>query len=130
MVRRNTIQRELVLNAVRSLKNHATAEEIFHMIKQAHPSIGRGTVYRNLNILAEEGKIRKVEVIGGPDRFDHICEKHFHVRCIKCGRLFDIELESVPELKPKTKDSGDMQFLDYDIMFKGICPDCQETEET
>ena len=128
MVRRNTIQRELILNAVHSLKNHATAEEIYNMIKQAHPSIGRGTVYRNLNILAEEGKIRKVEVIGSPDRFDHICEKHFHVRCIKCGRLFDIELESVPELKPKTKDSGDMQFLDYDIMFKGICPDCQEKE--
>lgn len=128
MVRRNTIQRELVLNAVHSLKNHATAEEIYNMIKQAHPSIGRGTVYRNLNILAEEGKIRKVEVIGSPDRFDHICEKHFHVRCIKCRRLFDIELEPIPELKPKTKDSQDMQFLDYDIMFKGICPDCQETE--
>ena len=128
MVRRNTIQKELVLNAVRSLKNHATADEIYHMIKQAYPSIGRGTVYRNLNILAEEGKIRKVEVIGSPDRFDHICEKHFHVRCIKCGRLFDIELEPVPELKPKRKDSTDMQFLDYDIMFKGICPDCQEKE--
>ena len=128
MVRRNTIQKELVLNAVRSLKNHATADEIYHMIKQAYPSIGRGTVYRNLNILAEEGKIRKVEVLGSPDRFDHICEKHFHVRCIKCGRLFDIELEPVPELKPKRKDSTDMQFLDYDIMFKGICPDCQEKE--
>lgn len=128
MVRRNTIQRELILNAVRSLKNHATADDIYNMITKEHPSVGKGTVYRNLNILAEEGKIRKIEVTGGPDCFDHICEKHHHVRCIKCGRLFDVDVEPFPELKPRLKDSSDMQFLDYDILFKGICSDCRKTK--
>ncbi len=128
MVRRNTIQRELILNAVRSLKNHATADDIYNMIMKEHPAVGKGTVYRNLNILAEEGEIRKIEVIGGPDCFDHICEKHYHVRCIKCGRLFDVDVEPFPELKPRIKDSSNMQFLDYDILFKGICSDCQKTK--
>lgn len=48
MIKRNTIQREMVLNAVNSLCCHATAEEIFEAIAKNHPNIGRGTVYRNL----------------------------------------------------------------------------------
>ena len=127
MIRRNTIQKNLILNTVHDLKKHATADDIYNIIAQKQPSVSKATVYRNLNILAEEGKIRKIEVAGGPDFFDYICEKHFHVRCIKCGQIFDVELEPFPELKPSTRNSSSMQFLDYDILFKGICSDCQET---
>ncbi|MGN0326633.1 MAG: Fur family transcriptional regulator [Lachnospiraceae bacterium] len=128
MVRRNTIQKELILHAVQCLQNHATANDIYNMITKEHPSIGKGTVYRNLNILAEEGKIRKIEVTGGPDCFDHICEKHCHVRCIRCGRLFDVDVEPFPEIRPKINQPADMEFLDYDILFKGICSDCRNAK--
>ena len=50
MERRNTIQRDITLQAVRSLGNHATADEIYAYVSQEHPRIGRGTIYRNLNI--------------------------------------------------------------------------------
>ena len=43
---------------------------MYEFIKEAYPSIGKGTVYRNLDILAEEGALRKVEVPDGPNRFD------------------------------------------------------------
>ena len=56
MERRNTIQKDLVLKTVQGLKRHLTAEEVYEFIKKDHPTIGKGTVYRNLGILAEEAK--------------------------------------------------------------------------
>ena len=128
MERRNTIQKELVLHAVRSLKGHVTAEEVHALILKEHLSIGKGTVYRNLNILAEEEKIKKVEIPNGPDRFDYTVREHYHVRCIECNQIFDVDMEEISDLKKRIRDTHGIQFLDYDILFKGICPDCQQNE--
>ncbi len=126
MIRRTTIQKELILNAVISLHNHPTADEVYKLVQASHPHISKGTVYRNLNCLAEEGKIRKIEVPEGPDRFDHICTPHYHIHCCKCDRAFDVDMEVVSDLIDKVKDTQGFCFLDYDILFKGICPDCQK----
>lgn len=131
MERRNTIQKDLVLKTVQGLKRHLTAEEVYEFIKKDHPTIGKGTVYRNLGILAEEGAIRKVEVPDGPDRFDFTLKNHYHVECIRCGEVFDVDMAEVTDLNERIHDTHGMQFLNYDIFFKGICPVCRakETEE-
>lgn len=131
MERRNTIQKELVLQTVQGLKRHLTAEEVYEFIKKDHPTIGKGTVYRNLGILAEEGAIRKVEVPDGPDRFDFTLKNHYHVECIRCGEIFDVDMDEVTDLSERIHDTHGVQFLNYDIFFKGICPACRakETEE-
>ena len=129
MERRNTIQKELVLKAVNSLMCHATADEIYSHIKKDYPSIGKGTVYRNLNILAMEEKILKIEVPGDPDRFDHTIEKHYHAKCIKCGKIFDVDMEPVINLEGYIKDKKGIEIVDYDILFKGICKECKEEEK-
>ena len=131
MERRNTIQKDLVLKTVQGLKRHLTAEEVYEFIKIDHPTIGKGTVYRNLGILAEEGAIRKVEVPDGPDRFDFTLKNHYHVECIRCGEVFDVDMDEVTDLNERIHDTHGMQFLNYDIFFKGICPVCRakETEE-
>lgn len=124
MERRNTIQREITLEAVRGLGNHATADEIYSFVNRTHPRIGKGTIYRNLNILAQEGKIRRIEIPGGPDCFDHNCEEHHHMRCIRCGRVFDVDLKPLPGLDELIRDPQGMEFHEYHILFKGVCPDC------
>ncbi len=129
MERRNTIQRDITLQAVRSLKNHATADEIYTYVSQEHPRIGKGTIYRNLNILAEEGKIRKLEIPGGPDCFDHNCTEHHHMRCVRCGRVFDVDLKPLPKLDDLVRAPQGMEFHDYHILFKGACPDCRKQQE-
>lgn len=128
MEKRNTIQKELVLDAVLCMHHHVTADEVYEFIRKDHPTIGKGTVYRNLAVLTEEGKIQKVEIPDGPDRFDYITDKHFHVRCVKCGRVFDVEMEKIPELWELVKDSNGVTILDYDILFKGICEECKKGE--
>ena len=52
----------MVLDAVNEMHRHVTADQIYTFIKEKYPSIGRGTVYRNLGILVKEDKVRKVEV--------------------------------------------------------------------
>lgn len=128
MERRNTIQKDLVLKTVQELKRHLTADEVYEFIKKEHPTIGRGTVYRNLKILVEEGAIRKVEVPDSSDRFDFTLKDHYHVKCVKCGDIFDVDMEQLPDLKAKIRDTHGMEFLEYDIFFKGICPACRTTE--
>ena len=125
MMKRNTIQRALVLEAVNRLKCHATADEVYEDIAKEHPHISRATVYRNLNLLSETGDIRKIETPGGADRFDHQTHDHCHVRCEKCGRFFDVDMEYVTGLEKGIRDSHGFAFTGYDILFRGICPDCQ-----
>ena len=125
MERRHTIQKELVLNAVRSMKSHVTADEVYALIIQSHPSVGKGTVYRNLNLLAQEGEIRKIEIPNGPDRFDFTIRNHYHVRCIKCDKIFDVDMDASEDLRGRIHETHGIRFLDYDILFKGICPECQ-----
>lgn len=125
MEKRHTIQKELVLNAVRSLKRHVTADEVYAYIHANHPSIGKGTVYRNLSILVEEGEIRKVEIPEGPDRYDFTLKEHYHVQCVKCHAVMDVDMDAIADLIPHIHDTHGVQFLKYDILFKGVCPSCQ-----
>ena len=129
MDRRNTLQKALILRAVCDLKRHLTADEVYEFVKRDHPSIGKGTVYRNLAILTEEGAIRKVEVPDGSDRFDFTLKNHYHVRCVKCGEVFDVDMDEIPDLQKKIHDTHGMEFLTYDIFFKGICPECRAQEK-
>ena len=126
MERRNTKQRQLVLEVVRQHGGHISADEVYLKAREIDPSISRGTIYRNLNILAEEGKIRKLKIPDGPDRFDHNCTEHHHMRCVCCGRLFDVDLKPLPKLDDLIRDPQGMEFHDYHILFKGVCPDCRK----
>ena len=124
--RRNTIQKDLVRNAVCEMKRHVTANEVYEFVKESYPTIGKGTVYRNLDILVEEGDLRKVEVPDGPNRFDITLKNHYHVRCVNCGEISDVDMDEIPGLLEKNYDTHGTDFLGYDILFKGICPKCQK----
>lgn len=48
-------QREDLLSVLKNSKSHPTAEELYNSIKKKIPSVSRGTVYRNLKNLVDEG---------------------------------------------------------------------------
>lgn len=128
MIKRNTIQCSLVYETVNRLKRHATADEVYEAIAAEHPHISRGTVYRNLNQLFESGKIRKVEVPDGADRFECGCNEHYHARCTKCGRIFDVDMAYIPDLEKSIRDPHGFAFSGHDILFKGVCSACNSTQ--
>ena len=124
MSNRHTLQRSLILEAVKELHCHATADEIYDLIVMKHPNISRGTVYRNLNLLSDFGEIRKVEIPSGADRFDHECRDHYHARCLKCNKVFNVEMDYIVDLQKNIKDTHGFEITGHDLIFKGICPDC------
>lgn len=126
MIHRKTIQNALVLDTVKKLHRHVTADEVFEEIVKDHPNIGRETVYRNLQKLSETGEIRKVEVTEGADCYDFIVQSHYHIRCTKCGKVFDVDMPYIKDLEDKVKDFHGFSEVSHDIMFKGICPACRE----
>ncbi len=125
-MKRNTIQNALVLDEVNRLQCHLTADEVYEAIVVEHPTISRATVYRNLNQLSEAGQIRKLEIPGGSNHYDHLCTEHYHVKCIKCGRVFDVDMEH-QDLEKKIKDSHGFRFTGCSIIFDGVCPQCSKT---
>ena len=124
--RRNTIQKDLVRNAVCEMKRHVTANEVYEFVKEFCPTIGKGTVYRNLDILVEEGNLRKVKVSDEPNRFDLTLKNHYHVRCVNCCVIYDVDMEEIFVCHENIHDTHGTDFLGYDILFKGICPKCQK----
>lgn len=126
MFKRNTIQRNMVLEAVNALRCHATADEVYAYIAKDHSAITRGTVYRNLNLLSGSGQILKVEVPGGADRYDHQCHRHYHIKCEKCGKVYDIDMEYLTNLEHAITNAHGFEISGHNIMFNGICPHCIE----
>ena len=122
---RMTIQYAVILDAVKKLHCHATAEEVYTYVTRTHPHISKGTVYRNLNRLAELGEIRRRELPGGADGYDERLDAHYHARCQRCGRLFDVDMEYQADLTERIRDTHGFLFTGNDIIFTCICPDCQ-----
>lgn len=127
MAKRNTIQRQLVIAAVRFLANHPTAEEVYDRIIQEYPDISKGTVYRNLNSLVESGLLGKISVPSGADRFDHILARHYHIKCTRCGKFMNVEhFDYIPDLEDKVAALTGYKMDHHDIVFSGVCPECQK----
>lgn len=128
--KRNTIQRKLVLEGVVKHGSHPTADEIYEMVSEAHPSISKGTVYRNLNLLSEEGDLRKIRVADGADRFDHNTHAHNHIKCEACGSFYDVigenadPVEELQNISNAVSAKTGFTKCRVEVVFTGICPSC------
>ena len=121
---RNTIQKTLIKDTVLNMCTHPTADEVCEAVKQKYPNIGRATVYRVLNDLAEKGEIYRVKVIDGSDRFDKTIEKHYHIKCVQCGRVADTLVPIVEGMESVASESSGFEIIGHEIGFTGICPEC------
>jgi Fur family ferric uptake transcriptional regulator len=126
-MRRNTRQRQVILEELTKLHDHPTAAELYEVVRQRLPRISLGTVYRNLELLASDGTIRKLEIGGAPSRFDGNTMPHCHVRCVRCGRVDDIPATAAELHAPNLKDLSGYEILGYRLEFNGICPACAAT---
>ncbi len=118
---RYSFQREGIYNNVMSRKDHPTAEQIYEDVKKEIPNISLGTVYRNLNFLADEGKILKVDL--EKSVFDSTLEVHNHMLCEKCRRVVDVDVDFD---KVNFFDKIGNIITKADIRFTGICAQCKE----
>lgn len=114
-----TKNNELLLNIIESHRIHPTAEDILEIARESSPKISLGTVYRNLNFLADSGKIRRISIPNEPDHFDCIIP-HDHLKCTKCGKIVDIDKI---ECKAGNLPEGVMVEY-YTATAYGLCSEC------
>ncbi|PWL57902.1 Fur family transcriptional regulator [Merdimmobilis hominis] len=128
-LRRFSRQRQMVLDVVKNRTKHPTADKVYEILKKDHPEISLGTVYRNLNLLAEMGEISRVETSSVKDHFDGNQHPHAHFVCRKCGGVFDLNLDISQLLQSAKGVEGSFQVEDCKVLVQGVCEDCLKKEE-
>ena len=124
--KRYSRQRELIYHALMNSKEHPTAEMVYQMLKPENPNLSLGTVYRNLNLLAEQGQVLRIRSAEGPDRFDAAPKPHEHLICVRCGKLTDVDLG---DLRPLLSRRAGSRILDYRLELHHLCAECAAREQ-
>ena len=125
---RKSKQRELILDAVRKRCDHPTADQIYLDVRAKDEKISRGTVYRNLGVLSEDGEITNVKVPAA-DRYDSRLDRHYHLFCTDCGRVFDAPMSYHEEYDEQIAEETGFQINRHRIIFEGLCPECTKKKE-
>ena len=121
---RLTTQRQIILEELGKVTSHPTANEVYDMVRRRLPRIGLGTVYRNLELMADIGIILKLEVGGTQKRFDATVVPHYHIRCSSCGKVNDINIAVQEQINIVAEKASNYKILGHHIEFSGICSSC------
>ena len=122
-------QRESIKNFLVTRYDHPTAETVYLNIRKEFPNISLGTVYRNLNLLAEIGEIQKLSPGIGPDRFDGNPAPHYHFICRHCGCVMDLTVSGLDHINILAGQDFDGEIEGHITYFYGSCPSCKASEK-
>ena len=106
--------------------DHPTADWVYRKARRRLPRISLGTVYRNLKQLADLGLIREIQAGGSAARFDGNLGRHYHIRCLGCGRLSDLPLSVSKRLEEEAGRATSYRILGHEALVHGLCPLCQQ----
>jgi Fur family transcriptional regulator, peroxide stress response regulator len=123
-ITRMTRQRQVILEELRRLDFHPSADEVYDLVRKRLPRISLGTVYRNLETLSELGEIQKLEFGGTIKRFDGITEPHYHIRCNLCDCIDDAPMSLLKDIEDRISSVTDYRIIGHRLEFFGLCPEC------
>ena len=123
---RQTRQREAILRLLRGTSSHPTADQIYDEVRKEILNISKGTVYRNLKVLQEMGLVSELNLNDTVSRFEAKQESHYHFRCERCGRVFDVDEPIDKELDRKIAKRTGFKISYHQLEFRGLCHDCQQ----
>jgi len=116
-------QRKLIIDELKKLKSHLTADELYNILRKKMPKISMGTVYRNLEIMSEAGIIKKLEH-STQKRFDGDTTPHYHFRCKNCGHVYDIDFFESEKINKVINSEKEHNITGFNLEFEGICKNC------
>ena len=123
--RRRTRQLQVVWDAVKDETSHPTADQIYEKVRRAMPGISLGTVYRNLQKLVAEKKL-KVLAMGRTQRFDPMAARHDHFICERCNRVTDIVVKAGDKISLPPLPRPGFKVTSHQVALYGICKNCAE----
>ncbi len=125
---RRTRQLTAVYEVVRAAHDHPTAEEVCERVRRQVPRISLGTVYRNLQKLAQARQVRVVPLAERPARYDAIVQEHDHFLCEGCGDVADLTQAVTRPSYAALRASG-FQVRAHALTLYGLCPRCRGHEK-
>jgi len=128
--RRGSKQKLVVLNAVRNLCNHPTAEDVLFRARGEIDNISFSTVYRNLGILVDEGSLITISGTGSEIHYDHVLKNHCHVQCRICGKVRDVSVPAVDFRGIAPSDASGFTVDGVCVTFTGTCRQCRAKHGT
>lgn len=120
----SSLARIVIVEDLYKYRQHATAETIYERVNQQHNNLSKATVYNTLNLLAEKGAIRSINIDGKYTRYDFTKEFHAHFRCNVCGKIEDITITQPPQLR--LPDGLTIETENYYI--SGRCRQCTKND--
>jgi Fe2+ or Zn2+ uptake regulation protein len=124
--RKITPQRRAIFEALIRDDSHPTAEEIYQRVWSAMPDISRTTVYSTLHELVAAGALMEVEDLSkGGTRYDTSTSQHYHLFCLGCHTLVDVDRDFEGLELPANETAG-YRIVRRQVTFYGYCPNCQE----
>jgi len=123
-IMRNTKPRKVILEELKKVTTHPTADEIYNMVRERLPHVSLGTVYRNLEVMSESGMVLKLEMAGTQRRYDGTADNHYHVRCMMCGRVDDLPIKLLNGIEREAREVSAYEISGHQLEFTGLCPAC------
>ena len=126
---RTSKQRQAILHELCSRCDHPTAEQIYFNLKDQYPSLSLATVYRNLRQLEENNIILRIPCPEA-DRFDGKTGQHYHMTCLKCSGIVDLEIENEnDEQIDRMPKAFNGKITGHSLMFFSYCEKCLNDSE-
>ena len=126
-----TKQGELIFKILeKNADRHMTAEEICALLKAEGTAVGATTVYRNLEKLISEGKIRRYRLEEGEAAcYQYIggeCHEHYHLKCVGCGDVIHLECNYLGDLSEHLMEHHNFLLDRTKITLYGTCSKCRK----
>lgn len=125
MTRNHSRQRDAIISFLSTRNDHPTAELVYDNVRMIYPRISLGTVYRNLNLLAELGEIKRLRTKDSKDHFDADLSNHYHFICDKCFCVSDIFIDLTESLTKEAKKQTNAEITQHEVFYYGICEKCK-----
>jgi Fur family transcriptional regulator, stress-responsive regulator len=124
-----TAQRIAILRAV-AAQPHCTADEVAAVVRAELGAISRQAVYDALAVLVERGLLRRIQPAGSAARYeDRVGDNHHHVICRRCGATADVPCSVGKRPCLTAADDSGFQIDEAEVIFWGVCPQCQGAGE-
>lgn len=110
---------------------HMTVDDIVLKLNVRGDNVGRTTVYRTLEKLVNEGKVRKYTAENESACFQYLndtgrCHEHFHLKCTVCGELLHLDCEKITELAYHILNEHGFSLNTGRTVLYGRCQKCGE----
>ncbi len=124
MAKRNfSSKRKAIYDIAKNTDTHPSALWIYETLKPDFPDLSLGTVYRNISLFKQEGKLRVVCSVDGKERLDCNTKPHPHFVCNRCGRVIDIDEDCCCQDAGQLP-SGGFKVESKLVLYYGVCPEC------